>query len=146
MRTGESVHRRKRNEGPQPRFQNLRANSSLPSLPSVRRFALVPKPGTLIHRKRNEGDSVGGTPTGATGTVALPDWGTGRLEREKRGHFQMSHRERVDKSHDQKGLQKRAEGRRQKAEGGLGKRSQKETKETKGTGELFKCGLREPKT
>ena len=24
--------------------------------------------------------------------------------------------------------------------------SQKETKETKGTGELFKCGLREPKT
>src|SRR6266446_10797410 len=71
MRTGESVHRRKRNEGPQPRFQNLRANSSLPSLPSVRRFALVPKPGTLIHRKRNEGDSVGGTPTGATGTVAL---------------------------------------------------------------------------
>jgi hypothetical protein len=38
----------------------------------------------------------------------------------------------------------KAEGRRQKAD--WGKRSQKATKETKGIGELFKCGLREPKT
>jgi hypothetical protein len=32
----------------------------------------------------NEADSVGGTPTGATGTVALPDWGTGRVRNQRK--------------------------------------------------------------
>jgi hypothetical protein len=38
----------------------------------------------------NEGEPVGGTPTGATGTIALPDWGTGRaLNGGNRGVFKF---------------------------------------------------------
>ena len=41
---------------------------------------------------------------------------TATPEREKLGRFQISHSERFDKSHDQKGLKNKAEGRMQNAE------------------------------